>query len=180
MDTKNREDYSYILNRFTVDTVRDRYSTLYSAMSDFILQHGYLNKVQISSDLLDFVVIDYFVDIDRIENFHKIEYTSDIKIYAYTAHWILRHKPLQILLDKSDLNLCFVNEEFASEWLQSYVFSDPTRAPIVKEKQPDVDLFISTLRYAFKYRLITAQNIELVLLAFYAGRGYQYSVDYLK
>ena len=180
MDTKLSEDYSYILDRFTAEVIRDRYSTLYSAMANFILQNGYSNKVQVSSDLLDYVVIDYFVDIDRIVNFHKIEYTSDIKIYAYTAHWILRHKPLQLIVDKSDVNLCFINEEFASEWLQSYMFSDPTSAPIVKERQPEVDLFVSTLRYAFKYRLITAQNIELILLAFSAGRGYQYSVDYLK
>ncbi len=180
MDGKSSDSYKYIIDKFSEETIKDRYSTLYSALSEFILQHDYVDLALVSCDLLDYVVVDYFIDIDRIESFHNIEYTSDTKIFAYTAYWLLRHKPLQLLKHKNEANLCFINESFVSEWLQSFMFGDSTSAPIVKERQFDVDLFISTMRYAFKYRLITAQNIELMLLAFIAGRGYQFSVDYMK
>lgn len=62
--------------------------------------------------------------------------------------------------------------------LRGYLFADPDNIPILNNKQKDVDLFISTLVYYFKYRDYSAKSIEILLLAFAAGRGYQYSVDH--
>ena len=45
-------------------------------------------------------------------------------------------------------------------------------------KKDVVDNFVGTLLYYFKYREYSAKNIEIMLLAFEAGRGYQYSVDH--
>lgn len=50
----------------------------------------------ISSNALDHVVVDYFVDIDRLKDFQNIQLTYESKIYAYLAFWLLRHKPLQL------------------------------------------------------------------------------------
>ena len=82
------------------------------------------------------------------------------------------------------INLCrtdqgekyaFVNEEFVSDLIRSYLFSDPDNIPVLNNKKDVVDNFVGTLLYYFKYREYSAKNIEIMLLAFEAGRGYQYS-----
>ena len=39
---------------------------------------------------------------------------------------------------------------------------------------------METMLYFFEYRDYSAKNIEMMILAFNAGRAYQYSVDYKK
>lgn len=128
--------------------------------------------------MLKHVLIDYFVDIDRLKDFSKIKKANDSKIYAYICFWLLRHKPLQINQQSDTQSLVFVNEEFVAHLLRSYLFSTPDSVPVMNNKKEEVDSFVSTLLYYFKYREYSAKSIEIIILAFLAGRGYQYSVDY--
>lgn len=49
---------------------------------------------------------------------------------------------------------------------------------ILDNQKETVDNFVDTLLYYFKYRDYSAKSIEIIILAFGAGRGYQYSVDF--
>lgn len=69
-------------------------------------------------------------------------------------------------------------EEFVADFLCSFLFTNPGNVPYVDEQKVKIDEFVKTLKYHLAYRSCTAQNFELMLLAFGAGRGYQYSVDY--
>ena len=155
-----------------------RYDWLYSQMNYYIEANDLLDKVRISEDILNHVVIDYFVDIKRLKDFHdQIEYTNKAKIYAYTSFWILRHKPLQLLSDDLETEV-FINEHFVSELLRCFLFDDPDGVVILKKKEEDITEFLNTLLYYFKYRDFSAQGIEMIILAFNAGKGYQYSYDH--
>ena len=100
------------------------------------------------------------------------------KIYAYLSYWILRHKPLQIVVKENVADVVFVNEEFVGYLIRSYLFSEPKNVPILENVREVVDNFVDTMIYFFQYREYTAKNIEIMILAFQAGCGYQYSVDY--
>lgn len=145
-------------------------------MEDYIESEQLEGKVKISEDILNHVIIDYFVDIYRLKEFQDIEITHDSKIYAYLIAWILRHKPLQILVDDSE-DIVFINEMFVTEMLKGYLFRNPKNISIVNASREEVDNFFDTLLYYFKYREYSAKNIELIILAFGAGRGYQFSAD---
>lgn len=175
---KNEQQYDYIVEKFGEDKISKRAEWLYKLLDDYLQSNELVGKVGISRDILKYVLVDYFVDIDRLKEFAHIERVNDSKIYAYTAYWLLRHKPLQVLQLDNAYDLSFVNEKFVAHLLRSFLFSNPDDAPILDNKRGDVDLFVSTLLYYFKYREYSAQSIELVVLAFNAGRGYQYSVDY--
>ena len=71
-----------------------------------------------------------------------------------------------------------MNEEFVCYLLRSYLFSAPENVPILDNKKDQVDNFVDTMLYFFQYREYSAQNIEIMILAFQAGCGYQYSVDH--
>jgi hypothetical protein len=168
--------YQYIIDKFGEAKVESRAKWLYNQLSDYIEIRNLQENVEISEDILEHVLIDYFVDIDRLKEFADIEKANESKIYAYTCFWIVRHKPLQLKKCSQIQELVFVNEEFVVHLLRAYLFTDSV--PIVNTQQEQVDLFARTLLYYLKYREYSAKNIELMILAFEAGRGYQYSVDY--
>ncbi|QWT52203.1 hypothetical protein [Eubacterium sp. MSJ-33] len=178
MDDLNKynDSYNFIIDHFTENRIVSRYNWVNDLIIDFIKTQRYEDKVCISEDVLNHVVIDYFVDIYRLKEFQDIEKVHESKIYAYLSYWIVRHKPIQIVNGSAEV--VFVNEEFVCELLRSYLFTDPTDVSILIEKRPDVDNFLETLLYYFKYRDYSPKNIEMIILAFTAGRGYQYSVDY--
>lgn len=175
---KIEQQYDYIVEKFGKNKIVKRAEWLYGLAEDYLQLNELEGKVGISRDILKYVLVDYFVDIDRLKEFAHIEKVNDSKIYAYTAYWLLRHKPLQVLQVDNAFDLVFVNENFVAHFLRSFLFSNPDDTPILDNKREDVDLFVRTLLYYFKYREYSAQSIELSILAFNAGRGYQYSVDF--
>lgn len=182
MDEKEKimlaDGYQYLLEKLGKEIIVSRYGWVYDLMRDFIEAEQLMDDVMISSDILNHVVVDYFVDIDRLKEFQNIEKVHDSKIYAYLSFWILRHKPIQIVKEGDADRLSFINEAFVCCLLRSYLFSEPENIPIMNNKKEVVDNFVETLLYYLKYRDYSAKNIEMILLAFAAGRGYQYSVDY--
>lgn len=172
------QGYQYVIDKFTEEKVSSRSEWLYNQLSDYIDSRNLTEKVTISASVLKHVLVDYFVDIDRLKEFAEIPRANDTKIYAYTCFWLLRHKPLQINHQDDAPELVFVNEEFVTYLLRSYLFSDPDDIPIVNNQRDKVDCFVKTMLYYFKYREYSAKTIEMIILAFSAGRGYQYSVDH--
>lgn len=172
------QGYQYILDKFGEEKVKSRSEWLCDQLNDYINSRNIADKVIVSQNILKHVLVDYFVDIDRLKEFSQIPRANDTKIYAYTCYWLLRHKPIQIIRQEDVPELVFVNEEFVSCLLRSYLFSDPDDIPIVNNRKDSVDSFAGTMLYYFKYREYSAKTIEMIILAFLGGRGYQYSVDY--
>ncbi len=74
-----------------------------------------------SVSLLNQAVIDYFADIDRLKNFHKIDKINYLKVHAYSAYWLLRRKPIQIIQEDEDTELAFMNENFVASYLFQFL-----------------------------------------------------------
>lgn len=71
----------------------------------------------------------------------------------------------------------FINEAFSADLLKSYLFKNPQNVPVVNTCKEDMDNFLETLLYYFKYREYSAKSIEMIILAFEAGRSYQFLTD---
>ena len=132
MDKKVNIDntYNFIIEYFTEKKIISRFEWIYDLLEDYIKTEGIQEKVFISEDILNHVVIDFFVDIYRLKVFQGIDITNDAKIYAYMIFWLLRHKPLQIQGEDSE-GLVFINEKFASEMLRAFLFKDPKNISIL-------------------------------------------------
>lgn len=176
----HKSTYSYLVSRFGESTIQSRHEWLSRILLSWVEQKAYSEKIAIMSEQVDHILIDYFVDIDRLKEFSEIETTNSIKIYAYLAYWILRRKPLQVITTDTAEDLVFVNENMVADFLLSFVYDNPAGVPIINSQSEQLGLFEDTLRYFLKYRTITPQVVEVMLLAFQAGRGYQFSVDYQK
>ena len=81
--TNITDNYQYLVERFGEERISSRYEWLYGMMEDFVEFSQNTDRVIISSDILNHVIVDYFVDIDRLKDFQRIEKVHDSKIYAY-------------------------------------------------------------------------------------------------
>lgn len=176
MADSRSKTYGFIVEYFKEEKIRSRYAWVYDLMQKYIETEKLQECVHISEDILNHVIIDYFVDIYRLKEFQDIETTHDSKIYAYLIFWIIRHKPLQIASEDME-KYAFINERFSAELLQSYIFKNPENVPILNTSKDTMSNFVETLFYYFKYREYSAKSIEMIILAFEAGRAYQFCVD---
>lgn len=171
-----KKTYGFIIDYFTEKKIKSRYVWVYDLMQKYIETEKLQESVSISDDVLNHVIIDYYVDIYRLKEFQNIETTHDSKIYAYLIYWIIRHKPLQILSENME-KYAFINEMFSAELLKSYLFKNPANVPIANMSKETMNNFVETLLYYFKYRDYSAKSIEMIILSFEAGRAYQFSAD---
>ena len=161
-----------IIEHFGEVKIVDRYDYIRSKISDFLTAKKVLDYTLINSDILDQVIIDYFADILRLKEFHEIDKANSKKITSYMAYWLLRRKPIQIVLEsnKSKVIDPFINEKFVVSYIAKDFFVPeyelvPPNELIAKETKE----FLNHLLYHFKYRPIYQQDIELMLYAFEIG-----------
>lgn len=179
-DKKLNADYQFLLEHFTQEKIVSRYDCLYQLLMTYIKRKQLEGRICIVPAILDHVIVDYFVDIYRLKEFQEIFLVNDAKIMSYTSFWLLRHKPLQIVDIENADDLVYVNEDAVGEILRTHLLDNPSETVILPEREEKIDEFINTMKYFFQYRLYTAQNIELMIMAFDAGRDYQYCVDVQK
>lgn len=179
METKTKSyDYSDILAAFGKEKIEKRYEVLQEYLLAFIKRHKYEGKVDIAESVLNQVVVDYFADIHRLKNFHHIEAINYLKIHAYTAYWLLRRKPLQIIKDDpKDVELAFINERFVASYLFQYLRGEYTDVIIAENERITYFEFVKNLEYFLRYRVITPQMLETMLEAYQAGISFQKSIE---
>lgn len=170
-------DYSDLIKDFGQEKIAERYSTLYKYLESYIERSGFTDNVAIANSVLNQVVIDYFADIHRMKEFHEIERTNFLKIHAYSAYWILRRKPLQIIQDNDEnIELAFVNENFVASYLITFMCEKKTDAVILIDDREMYDEFLNNLQYYLRYRLVTPQVLETILEAYRAGMSFERAV----
>jgi hypothetical protein len=157
------------LKRYDIDIDRivNRYIQILKMFNEFLEKQDLGDSVAINGRILKRTVIDYFIDIVRIKEFHNINNTNNEKIYAYTAYWLLRRKPLQVI--KPFKGCAFVNELFITFFLISSSCRTRNIDNEKKNRNPALDDFQSFLFYNLKYRPISQQSLELMIEAFFCG-----------
>ena len=153
-----------------IDRITHRYATLVKAINGFIKKNKLEGKVDFNGRMLRQSVIDYFVDIVRIKAFHKIEKINSEKIYAYTAYWLFRRKPLQVL--KNFEGCEYINELLITAMLLSEIAAEKGITKAMMNENPAYKQFKDLLLYNFKYRPLSQQSLELMIDAFFCGYGF--------
>lgn len=171
-------DYSELVDSFGQEKIEARYIALYEYLEAFIKRSKYEDKVSIANSVLNQAIVDYFTDIYRLKEFHKINHINYIKIHAYTAYWLLRRKPLQIIKDdEEDIELAFVNERFVASYLLQFLRGKHEKVIILENDRQDYIEFVKNVEYFLRYRTITPQMIETMLESYMAGMAFCRAID---
>lgn len=173
---KSNYDYEEIIAHFGKEKIMSRYETLEQYLMIFLERSKFKENVVVSYSLLNQAVIDYFADIDRLKNFHNIEKINFIKVHAYSAYWLLRRKPIQIMKEDDDTELAFINENFVASYLLQFLRGDSRGVVIKKNDRLEYDEFIENLKYVLRYRMVTPQMLETFLESYIAGRIFERAI----
>ena len=97
--------YEDIVSEFTEQVIKNQYASLYRECTAFLESLGVSDHTRIDKAILTHTVMDYFTDISRMKEFHHVKHISERKALAYETYWILRRKPIQVMINNG-------NEEF--------------------------------------------------------------------
>lgn len=152
------------------DKFKKRYTALLTDMQIYIERSNYQDKVVVNEMILGYALLDYFEDIRRLKVFHNIEHINSIKIIAYTAYWLLRRKPMQVLSVEKEL--IYVNEKFVLAYILDSL-SSAGKEHIILRDNVGLQSFKESLLYFLKYRYTSATSLEMMIMSFFAGQIYQ-------
>lgn len=148
----------------------NRFIAMSNDINKYIADSGIDGKVFFNELILGYALIDYFEDIRRLKVFHKVEHINAIKVVSYTSYWLLRRKPIQVVA--ADKDVIYINELFVMAYILDFISSEENGF-ILDRDSTGVRSFAESLLYFLKYRVVTAQSIEMVILSFFGGQIYQ-------
>ena len=160
--------YNDLIAEFTRKKLEDRYEFLYKSAETFISEMG-ASRVIIDEYALLYAMFDYFADISRLKMFHKINRINEVKITSYAVYWLLKRKPLQVC--EGSRENAFINERFVLSIILNCLSAEG-KIPFCELGDEKISFFTEHLYYYLKFRPFDAQSIEMLILAFFAGRVY--------
>jgi hypothetical protein len=170
----NYVEYGDILEQFSEKALQSRFARLLEECRVFLADSELSENLRVEESILSHVVLDYYADISRLKEFHKIEKVNDIKITAYLYYWFVRRKPLQVILsssvettDSKIEKLSYANELFVYSQLVHFLQKDLSEDIVAGSR---FSAFLNSLYYFLKYRLYDAQTLEMLLISFFAGK----------
>lgn len=162
--------YEEIVRYFGEKKISGRIEQIYAEMEDFLRTYDLNEVAYIHRMLLDHAVMDYFSDIKRLKDYQPIERVNEIKIKAYETYWLLKRSPLQLIGQSEDDKHIYINEKFLLVRLASFMLGDRMTEPLVGDKGRAFKNCLDTMYYYLKFRRYDPQSLELMLLAFEAGK----------
>ena len=163
-------NYDELVEIVGEDTIRRRIEQIALEMKKFLENWNLEDLAYINEMLLTHAIMDYFSDIQRLKDYQKIEHINEVKIKAYETFWLLKRKPLQLKKELETDKWLYINEKFLLSRLTSFMLQDDINIPMVHERKKAFTNYLDTLYYYLKFRKTDAQALELMLLAFQAGR----------
>ena len=154
-------NYSGLLEEFSEDVIRSRYAFLYKECMEFLKSQKLESEVRLDEVLLMHAVLDYFSDVSRLKKFHHIHHINETKVIAYETFWLLRRKPLQVVTQRQDDFLAFINEKFVFSRLAAFLVGNRKDQVLREQDKKAFMNYLDTLYYFLKYRQYDPKMLEL-------------------
>lgn len=173
METKDKQeytiDYNIILKHYSIEDVQERFGLWYSEAKRFIVKKGVADCARIDTRRLGYAVCDYFVDMIRMKEFHGIEHANLNKIYAYSSYWFIRRQPIQLISQMENDENLYLNELFIVNNLLAKLKGHCANREML-QKQSLLEM-ANLWFYNFKFRVFTAQSLEMAICSFFVANG---------
>lgn len=168
-EKKNKTIQEELNESFTNEYIYNAGLLVHSLAEKFYDENDLEGKVYFNDVIFENCLIDILIDIARLKHFHDIDLVNYIKLISYTASWIIKRKPFQVLEGASE-EYIYINEKFAlSLLLQAVGFFDANMR-IKEGKEEKLTKNVSLMFYHLKYRNINPQTLELLLVGIDNGK----------
>lgn len=137
---------------------------IYGMCREFYWSKKLQGRTYLDEEILSGCIVDIFYDLQRLSEFHEIERPSMSKVVAYSASWIIRRKPFQMVqgYNTDDHRYKYINEKLALFMLIRRADTD-WKYPVDTQKKESMQATLHRLLYHLIYRNTNAQTLELLL-----------------
>ena len=105
----------------------------------------------------------------RMKEFHGIDHANLNKVYAYSSYWFLRRQPIQLVSNVEKDTDLYINELFIVNNLVAKMKWHCSHKDII-QKQTLLEM-ANLWFYNFKFRVFTAQSLEMAIGSFFTANG---------
>ena len=170
MDKERAKKLKEELNEsFTDEYIYNAGTLIHKFAEQFYNENNLKGKIYFNEDIFNYCWIDILVDLARLKHFHDISRVNYVKFIAYTASWILKRKPFQILEGCTE-DYIYINERFVLTLLLQAGNCYDKNVNYYAGDQKDLVKSIGQIYYHLKYRNTTPQTLELFLIGLENGR----------
>jgi len=168
-----------ILREYGEEKIAERWDVLYKELNAFLEYNELSSVASVNKLLLGYAIVDYFQDIERIKEFHKIKKANSQKVIAYTAYWLLKRKPIQLNNPQPEnqqsniTELNTLNERFVLQYISNYLSERKQKEHVLLRDNKGLKNFSKMMLYYLEYRLRDAQSLEMIITSFLAGQIYE-------
>ena len=158
------ENYRELIDEVGVDKFRERFEELQKTAMEFIEMAGFSETAYCNERILMQVILDYFMDVMRLKEFHSIERIRTEKLFAYTISWIVLRKPIQFRDYSEEERDIFINDRFAA-----YLLIIGTKHFVQEAYAEKLVEYTEMLLYNFKNSQCDPKTLELLIESFKMG-----------
>ena len=165
--------YQPIINLIGEEKIEESFKTCYQNFRDFACELKVDAKLQMDERVLMHSICDMYADITRLKDFHSILHENGVKTLSYKCSWLLRRKPIKVIVDNADEDLVYINEKFVYFLIMSYLLDEQIDMKSNDGETKALLNYFDTILYYLKYRTCTPQVIEIIVLSFKGGAIYK-------
>lgn len=172
VDNRSKTIQEELNDSFTDEYIYNAGILIHSLAEKFYEENELEGKVYFNDDIFEKCFLDILVDIARLKHFHDIDLVNYNKLISYTASWMIKRKPFQ-LIEGAGESYIYINEKFALSLLLQAVGSFDSKMRIKEGDKVKLTKNVSTMFYHLKYRNTNPQTLELLLIGIENGKLYQ-------
>ena len=158
---------------FDDDYIRNLVAMLYEKAKVFYEGMGLRNIAYFDEEIFSRCVIDILFDLKRLKEFHEIDNVSYERIIAYSAGWVARRHPFQMIQPKSGVRTRkkyqHINEKFALILLSEIIGQGDGKLLFKKGKSAQAERLLSRVLYHLCFRNSEPRVMELLITGFELG-----------
>lgn len=170
MDKERVKELKEELNRsFTDEYIKNTGILIHTFAEAFYENNELEGKAYFDDSIFEYCLIDILVDLARLRYYHDISKVNYTKIIAYTASWILKRKPFQ-LIEGCDEKYIYINERFALTLLLQAAGCYDENTDYFSDEENELIKNVGQIFYHLKYRNTNPQTLELFLIGLATGK----------
>lgn len=170
MDKERVKELKEELNSaFTDEYIKNIGVLIHTLAEAFYEKNELEGKVYFDDQIFEHCLIDILVDLARLKYYHDISKVNYTKIISYTASWVLKRKPFQ-LVEGCDEKYIYVNESFALTLLLQAAGCYDENTDYFSDEERELIQSIEKIFYHLKYRNTNPQTLELFLIGLDTGK----------
>ena len=136
-----------------------------SSIIEHYWKNGLNDIANVDPDIYGWCLIDILYDLKRMREFHELDSISEDRILTYTAAWIIKRKPIQMIQGKAGgkPEYLYINEKIAFILISKAAGIEDGRFKVADNYRKDAIRYLDRILYHLRFRNTSPRTLEVLV-----------------